>query len=278
MHRVRIKSLRTTEENWFTDDDRVAAIRASRRFHAQNILDWLKALEVVDPALRSEAGHVDMDCPEEYVLPLPSRLSEDKHRTYGLDAAKQMDLAFRMTQGDAVLTQARFITFEHSESLRRKDDVTGQRANTRAGKLANRWNLEKKLVIAVYNHIRQMMLNCVGGDARAISQYKELKLAHLFSKHIKPVAGKGKSQKSAETPHEQVAMNREADAEGNRWLWEIQMPGGMTNFEEELWYIESASAVPFYACFRNLSFHSEASALHDRPCCSGTSAGGEGDA
>lgn len=227
---MRIGLLRGAEAE--TGDPRLDAIKSARKLHAKNLLKWLKALEVVHPGLRSEAAAVDMDHPEKFILPLPSRLSDAKHKEHNLEHAHATELSYRKIQATALLVEARIVAFEQQEAVRVKGSATGQRANTRMGKIVNAFHLEKALTSGKYNHVRRMLLNLVGEDAKSISEYQELNIADMSCKFVK-AAGKRKS------PKEQAKEKRAAGGKGSNWLWRLQKPGELADEDDELWQLDS---------------------------------------
>lgn len=220
--RKRISLMRRAEDDKYTEDARVIAIRSSREKLFNSLHDWLDALETFFPDLRREVQEVDFDHPENTVLPIPSRLSKAKQDKYGLQHAAEVELEFRKIQAYALLTQCRAVVFDQEAGYKCKDQVTGQRENTRFTRLVASFQLNKTCAMGTYNQVRQMLLNLLG-DEKHIPEFKKLEEKHMYCRHLQNSITPGASESDKQT----------------NWLWQVQKPGGMSEAQDLLWQIES---------------------------------------
>ncbi|KAF9014451.1 hypothetical protein BDZ89DRAFT_449305 [Hymenopellis radicata] len=176
------------------------------------------------PALAPLVKSVDPNRPEDAFLPLPSRLSPSNrnHKRFNLQYATEVEYGLRKVQAHAILTEIRGLIILQVENLRaKKEHLHGQGATTRAHRIIQRFEREKKEAMIRYNFVRARLLRL--GLPEDDTVLRHLEAAHMAGKDATKVAQPGEARM------------------GDSWLWAVSKPGGLTAEDEEEWYIEMVS-------------------------------------
>ncbi|KAF9000340.1 hypothetical protein BDZ89DRAFT_969036 [Hymenopellis radicata] len=214
-----VSLLAEAEDDEYDDRDSLDTTRA--RLY-DDIYNFMSTLVEFFPALAPLVKSVDPNRPEDAFLPLPSRLSPSNrnHKRFNLQYATEVEYGLRKVQAHAILTEIRGLIILQVENLRaKKEHLHGQGATTRAHRIIQRFEREKKEAMIRYNFVRARLLRL--GLPEDDTVLRHLEAAHMAGKDATKVAQPGEARM------------------GDSWLWAVSKPGGLTAEDEEEWYIES---------------------------------------
>lgn len=196
------------------------SLNSARENLHDNTVRWYEDLIRVIPALHAELQPVAMAQPEVAFLPLPSRLSAAKRTQYNLQYAQDVEYSLRKVQAHGILQEIRGLIIIQVDNVEtKKNYIHGQGASTRAKTILQRFEADKRDAMERYNFVRSRLL--VLGLSKNDTVLRKLETSHMRGKDATKIAQPGEARM------------------GDSWLWSVSKPGGLSEEEEEEWFVES---------------------------------------
>lgn len=180
---------------------------------------WQAILLSRYPALQDHVSCIDSDVPEEAMIPLPSFFNEHTRLSLGIGGLVHAEYTLRRGQAHDALEKLRMAIREYSRNVDfKRDQVRGQRAVTRAEKLIQKLEQERKRAAESYRHAYMALLHLgLAPDDRSLQPLLD---SQLFMKNT--------------TKPAQLGDNRKEDP----WFWQVERVRS-SGIEDQDWVVES---------------------------------------
>ncbi|KAJ3535599.1 hypothetical protein NMY22_g6415 [Coprinellus aureogranulatus] len=203
-----------------SNTDRRTLTEDRDRFYA-DVVTWIETYTTRYPQIEDNTELIDVNAPEEVLLPLPSNMSEPIRRSLGIESLVRAEYDLREGQAHDALSELRIAIKRYNYNLQwKKDHVVGQGPNTRAQQYLNTLANDRKHAGAKYRRVREAMLNLGLDPKDPILRPLSLGDDELKTKNAALPAQLGDSKKK------------------DPWFWNTMRPGGMSKEERKEWSIE----------------------------------------
>lgn len=180
---------------------------------------WQAILLSRYPALQDHLHCIDSDAPEEAIIPLPSLFNEHTRLSLGIGKLACAEFTLRKGQAHDALEKLRMAIREYTRNVDfKRDNVRGQRAVTRAERIIQKLEEERKQAAELYRRAYVGLLRLgLAPDDRSLQPLLD---SQLFMKDT--------------TKPAQLGDNRKEDP----WFWQVERVRN-SDIEDQDWVVES---------------------------------------